>query len=124
MRVIKCFILVGLLKRTVPVLPLGETAGYLLRVLVAGGGAAAAALAMRWAYHGPLAFLDRALHSGRLSHLAEAILIGLAGALVYLAISLVLRMDEPRQCWHWTREKLRRRGAKQAAVEMGGGDAG
>lgn len=121
MRIIKCFILIGLLKRTVPVLPLGETAGYLLRVLVAGGGAAAAALGMRWLYHGPLVFLDKALRSGRMSNLTEAVLIGLAGVLAYLAISLVLRMDEPQQCWHWTREKLRRRGAKQPAAEMAGG---
>lgn len=112
MRLLKCFILVGLLKRTVPVLPLSQTVGYVLRVLVAGGAAAAAALAMRWLYHGPLAFLDQALHGGRVSNLAEAVLIGLAGALVYLALSLLLRMEEPRLCWQWTKEKLRRRGTK------------
>jgi len=114
-RVLKSFILIGLLKWTVPVLPLGETAAYALRLLLAGGGTAAAALGAQWLYEGPLRFLDKALHSARLGNACEALLIGLAGAAVYLALSLLLKMEEPRLCWQWTREKLRRRGARPAS---------
>lgn len=111
-RVLKSFILIGLLKRTVPVLPLGETAAVAVRLLLAGGGAAAAALGARQLYEGPLHFVAKVLHNERLGYACEAVLIGLAGAAVYLALSLLLKMEEPRLCWQWTKEKLRRRGAK------------
>ncbi|MGD0091652.1 MAG: lipid II flippase MurJ [Planctomycetota bacterium] len=109
-RVLKSFILITLLKWTVPVLPLAETAAYALRLLLAGGGAAMAALGTQKLYAGPLHFLDKAVHSARLSNACEAVLIGLAGAAVYLALSLLFKLEEPRLCWQWTREKLRRRG--------------
>jgi len=112
-RVLKAFILIWLLKRTVPVLPLAETAACAVRLLLAGGGAAAAALAAHRLYAGPLHFVAKALHSERVSNACEAVLIGLAGGAVYLALSLLLRMEEPRLCWQWTKEKLRRRGAKE-----------
>jgi len=30
---------------------------------------------------------------------------------------VVLRMSEPQECWHWTREKLKRRGQKAPVAE-------
>jgi peptidoglycan biosynthesis protein MviN/MurJ (putative lipid II flippase) len=123
MRIIKCFVLVALLKRTVPVLPLAETLAYGVRLLLAGGAAAAAALGMQQLYRGPLAPLDRVLKSGHISNALEAVLIGASGAAVYLAASYLLRMEEPRLCWHWAREKMRRRGQKLPAATVGPDDA-
>ncbi|MCY3021568.1 MAG: hypothetical protein NTW87_21345, partial [Planctomycetota bacterium] len=111
-RVLKCFILIALLKWTVPVLPLRETMGYLARLVAAGGGAAVAALGAQYLYRGPLSFVDRALRSGHASNALEALFIALAGAAVYLVLSLLLKMEEPRLGWQWTKEKLRRRGQK------------
>jgi len=112
MRVLKAIVLVVLLKWTVPVLPLAETTRYLGQLLLAGGGGAAAAWGTHSLYAGPLSGLAKAIPSARLSSALEAVLIGLAGAAVYLAISLLLKMEEPRLGWQWTREKLRRRGQK------------
>lgn len=114
-RVLKAFILIGLLKWTVPVLPLGETVSYALRLLVAGGGAAAAALGAQWLYAGPLHFLEKVLHSARLGNACETTLIGLAGMAAYLALSWLLKLEEPRLCWQWLQEKRRRRQAKAEA---------
>jgi hypothetical protein len=118
-RVLKAFILVGLLKTTVPVLPLGDTAAYALRVLIAGAGSAAAAIGTQRLYEGPLHSIVRKIPSARVEHAVEAIVIGAAGAAVYLALSLLLKMEEPRQGWHWFREKLRRRGQKLPAPAAG-----
>jgi peptidoglycan biosynthesis protein MviN/MurJ (putative lipid II flippase) len=116
LRAIKCVILVALLKSTVPVLPAAQTLGYALRVLLAGGAAAAAGLAVRWAYHHPLSFIAKKFQGGELKviagNLLEVALIAVAGAVVYLALSLLLRMEEPGLCWRWTKDKLRGRGNK------------
>ena len=116
-RVLKSFVLVALLKWTVPVLPLAQTAAFAARLAVAGIGAAAAALGMLQLCVGPLHALTKA---GRVGSVVEIAAIMLSGGAVYLALSLLLKMEEPRECWRWTREKLRHRGAGKIPPVAGG----
>ena len=121
-RILKSIVLVGLLKWTVPVLPLRATLWFLARLSGAALAAAAAAVVMGRLYAGPLGFigtdlanpLSRLLHDrfGRVSHLTEVGFIALAGCVVFVALSLLLRMEEPWLCWHWTREKLKRKAVR------------
>lgn len=112
MRVFKSIVLVALLKTTVPVLPFAETAGYFAKLLLASGFAAAAAWGAQLLFAGPLSGVLKAIPGARMRYGSEAILIGVAGAIVYLILSLVLRMDEPRLCLQWTKEKLKQRKSK------------
>jgi len=106
-------VLVGLLKWTVPVLPLGATVGFLARLSVAGLGSAVAALAAAHYGAGPISSvatpLSRVVHfldAARIGHVLEVILVTFAGFGVFLALSLALRLQEPWECWHWTQEKF------------------
>jgi peptidoglycan biosynthesis protein MviN/MurJ (putative lipid II flippase) len=108
-KILKSLALLGMLRWTVPVLPASEAALFLPKLLMAGGAAAAAAWGAAALCHGPLAApLSRALNA-RALRIGEALLLALAGATAHLAVSLLLRMDEPREFWHWTREKLKGR---------------
>lgn len=118
-RILKSFVLIVLLKSSVPVLPLAETAAYAVRLVIAGGCAAAAAWGMQHLYAGPLGGVAAVVRNARVNNALQAVLIGLAGAAVYLSLSLLLKMEEPRLCWHWMREKLRRRGQKLPTPDAG-----
>ncbi len=110
-RVLKAVLLIALLKWTVPVLPFKTSIGYFVQVTLAGCASAAAAWGAQYACEHPLAAILRKLPEFA-SFALESVLIGLAGAAVYLAVSLALRMEEPRLCVEWTREKLRQRKAR------------
>jgi putative peptidoglycan lipid II flippase len=111
-RVLKALVLVSLLKWTVPVLPAAQSIAYLGRLAIAGAGSAAAAWGAQLAVNGPLKGVIKALPGAPVRNAAEAIVIGAAGAAVYLALSLALRMEEPALCLQWTKEKLKRRKSK------------
>ncbi|MFH0939798.1 MAG: lipid II flippase MurJ [Planctomycetota bacterium] len=119
-KILKACILVGLLKTTVPVLPLGATAGFLGQLVVVGSGAALTAWGATQFYHGPLAPLAKMLKNERLIHLTEVVIVAAASVIAYLALSWLLKMDEPRQFWQWTKEKLKRRGSSSSAISSGG----
>ena len=120
-RVFKVVVLVAMLKSTVPVLPWKETLGFIARTLTAGLAAAAGAWATAAGASRIVPLLigkHPAVEAGakvamslreRLCHAGEVAAIALAGAAIYLAVSLALNMNEPREFWQWTREKLRRR---------------
>jgi hypothetical protein len=74
---------------------------------------------MQRLYEGPLYSIVRKIPSARIEHAVEVLLISAAGAAAYLALSFVLKMEEPRLGWHWFREKLRRRGQKLPAPAEG-----
>ena len=113
-RVLKAIVLVGLLKWTVPVLPLPQTMAYLGRLAIAGGGSAAAAWGAQILLNGPLSKILKALPGALRRNAAEAIFIGAAAGGVYLVLSLLLRMEEPHQCLQWTREKLQQKSKVQS----------
>jgi len=117
-KIIKSILLVGMLRTTVPVMPAGETFGFLSRLVIAGAGSAAAAWSAGWLWRA--AELSARLPGKRAGPLGECIAIGLAGAVVYLILSLLLRMHEPSECWYWTREKLKRRGKKTSPPATAG----
>jgi len=106
-RVLKALVLIALLKRTVPVLPLTQSIGFLLRVGIAGFGSGLCAWAASHLVP-PLAL--RILHTPRIANIASVIVISAAGAIVYLGVSLALRMEEPRQMLQWTKEKVKGQG--------------
>ena len=112
-KVLKAIVLIVMLKSTVPVLPWRETSTYCLRVLVAGSAAVCAAFGAAWLYAGPLAFMGKILRIERFNNLADAAFIAIGGGSAYLAVSMLLRMEEPSLCWQWSKEKLRKRGDKQ-----------
>ena len=102
-RILKSLVLVAFLRRSVPVLPVIETLGYVLRVALAGAAAGAAAYAVS------------KLNLGG-SKPAKLVLSGVIAAVtfaVFLGASLALRLEEPKQFLRWTREKLNRRGKKK-----------
>jgi peptidoglycan biosynthesis protein MviN/MurJ (putative lipid II flippase) len=113
-RVLKVLVLIGLLRLTVPVLPWAQTAGFVARTAFAGIVTGFAAFGAARLFRTFL--LERVFHQGRTGYIAEAIAIGLAGGIVYLALSLLLKMEEPRECWQWAKEKLR--GRKSAAHNL------
>ena len=128
-RILKVVVLVALLKSTVPVFPLQENLGFLFRTLAAGVAAAGAAwetavlLAPRVAHVidslQPKSADDPAISKlAKACHGGEALAIALAGAAIYLAVSLALKMEEPRELWQWTLEKVRRRKVKSVSQEI------
>ena len=98
-RVLKSLLLVAMLRSSVPVLPVAETTTFALRVFIAAGAAAAAAYAATLPFHG----------DSRYKQIAKAGTIGVAAFGVFIAVSLLLQLEEPRLCLRWTQEKLRRR---------------
>jgi peptidoglycan biosynthesis protein MviN/MurJ (putative lipid II flippase) len=120
-RVFKAIVLVSMLKWTVPVLPIKETLGFVIRTATAGVAAAAGAWGTAAAVTRVIPMIAgkpavaeagaKALMSmrERACHAGEVAAIGIVGAAIYLAVSLALNMNEPREFWQWTREKLRRR---------------
>ena len=101
-----------MLKMTVPLLPWAETTAFLTRLALSAVPAGAAAFAI--AHFFQTSSLTNAF-KGRAGNIAQTLIIGIAGSAVYLLISLLLKMDEPRECWRWAKEKLKRRGAKAQA---------
>ncbi|MEI6235037.1 MAG: lipid II flippase MurJ [Planctomycetota bacterium] len=101
-RIVKSMVLVTLLRWSVPVLPVLETVSFAVRLLIAGVAAGAAAVGASRLNFG----------EGRPRQMALAAVIGVAGFTAFLAVSLALKMDEPKEFWHWTMEKFKRRGAK------------
>jgi peptidoglycan biosynthesis protein MviN/MurJ (putative lipid II flippase) len=127
-RVCKVIVLVALLKTTVPVFPLQENLGFIFRTLAAGLAAGAVAWGTALVLSPLVPRLvekiqhksgtDQALSKlAKVCHGGEALAIALAGAVIYLAISFALKMEEPRELWQWTLEKVRRRKAKVGAAE-------
>ncbi len=98
-RVLKSLLLVVLLRQSVPVLPVLETSGFAVRLIIAGAASAAAAWAAARVHVGDSRVMQLAL-AGAISAVALA---------AFLAASLVLRMEEPALFWRWTMEKLKRR---------------
>jgi peptidoglycan biosynthesis protein MviN/MurJ (putative lipid II flippase) len=117
-KVLKSLVLVSLLKWTIPVLPFAETAGYTIKLAIAGAGAAAAAWGTQFAFAGPLAGLLKMLPGQRLGFAVEAAAIGIIGAAVYLVLSLMIKMEEPRLCYQWAKEKIRLRGKKVGSASL------
>jgi peptidoglycan biosynthesis protein MviN/MurJ (putative lipid II flippase) len=103
-RVLKSLLLVGLLRSSVPVLPVKESLLFSGKLLVAGGASAVVAYLVAHAKHG----------NGFVLNIAMASAVGVASLTVFVALSLALRMDEPRQFWHWTLEKLKRKRAPKS----------
>jgi peptidoglycan biosynthesis protein MviN/MurJ (putative lipid II flippase) len=116
-RVLKSLVLISMLKWTVPMLPFGETVAFGARLLFAGAISAAACYATQFLFEGPLKSVVKHIPSERLAYGIEAVLIGAAGAIAYLLISLLLKMEEPLMVLKWTKEKLKGRGGKAAATE-------
>ena len=118
-RILKVIVLVAMLKWTVPVLPWQETLVFVMRTGVAaaitacvawavalGLGRVAPAMLAHVVHHavdGKPTLLERAYHGG------EVAVISALGLAIYLVLSLALKMEEPREFWQWTKEKLRRR---------------
>ena len=98
-RILKSLLLVALLRWSVPVLPLVETGAFAMKLVIAGAVAAVAAYG---------AARLRLADTRALQFVLSGV-IAAAGFAVFLACSLALRMDEPKEFWHWTMEKLKRR---------------
>ena len=98
-RMLKSLLLVVLLRWSVPVLPLVETGAFGLQLLIAGAAAAVAAVGAARLNFG----------EGRPRQIALSVVIAAAGFAVFLAVSLALRMEEPKEFWRWTMEKIKRR---------------
>jgi peptidoglycan biosynthesis protein MviN/MurJ (putative lipid II flippase) len=116
-RILKALVLISMLKWTIPLLPFGDTVVFGARLLLAGGISAAASYGTLFLYEGPLNAIAKRIPSERMSFGLEAVLIGTAGAVTYLIVSLILKMDEPLSMWKWTKEKLKGRGAKNVPAE-------
>ena len=126
-RILKVIVLVAMLKWTVPVLPWQETLVFVIRT----GAAAAITAGAAWAVALGLtrvapAMLAHVVHHAvdgkptlleRLYHGGEVAVISALGLAIYLALSLALKMEEPREFWQWTKEKLRRRKDKNLPPE-------
>ncbi len=125
-RVLKVIVLVTMLKSTVPVFPVAENIGFVFRTLVAGTATAVCAWGLSMALN-PIVTkqIDKFTRGdaqtqslskmAKLIHGGEAAIIAVVGALIYLGISMALRMEEPREFWQWTLEKLRRRKSKNTS---------
>ena len=111
-KVLKSFVLIGLLKSTIPVLPISQTVVFFVKVALAAAGAAVSA-------HGTI-YLCQYLSGlfpqnwGWIQYACEASIIGIAGMIVYVILSILLKLDELRLCWQWTKEKMRMRRSKGA----------
>ena len=111
-RILKALLLVVLLRRSVPVLPVAESMGFVLRIFLAAGVAGAAAFAAS-----KLNFFDNLVAgggrwSGKALQLFHAGIIAAATFGVFTVCSLALKLEEPRQMYAWTREKFKRRRGK------------
>jgi hypothetical protein len=99
---LKSLLLVAMLRWSVPVLPVVETTGFVLRLAMAGAVSAGAAVGAAHLNFG----------EGRVRQIALSGVIAFTGFAMFLGASLLLQMDEPKEFWHWTMEKLNRRKTK------------
>ena len=98
-RILKSLLLVAMLRWSVPVLPVLETTGFVFKLAMAGAASAVAAVGAA-----RLNFGD-----GRVRQIALSGVIAFSGFAAFLAASLLLKMDEPKEFWHWTMEKFKRK---------------
>ena len=104
-RILKAITLVAVLKRSIPMFKLGETAAFLLRALALTAACALAAWAARAGVAGLLPLEGLAL--GRLKmvlgmHLA---VIGTAATVTFLTVAWLLRMEELKVAVDWIRPR-------------------
>lgn len=112
-RILKAVFLVVLLRQNVPVLPVGPTLAFAVRLAIAAAAAGAAAYALsrlNISGYRP-GFLGRAgpRWLPKIMQLLDAGIIGCVTMAVFTALSVALKLDEPRQMLQWTREKFKRR---------------
>jgi len=101
-RMLKAVLLIAMLRWTLPVLPVAETLSFVARAAVAGIASFALAYGASKLIRG----------EGRIRNVAQIGAVGVAAFGTFIAVSLALRLDEPKQFARWTMEKLRRRGKK------------
>src|SRR5204862_7425190 len=101
-RALKSILLVGMLRSSVPVLPAAETLAFVVRIILAGCISGAAAYATLKLIPGK-AWIHQVVKCGAVG----AVALG-----AFVAMSLLLRLPEPRLCLQWSREKLNRRRKK------------
>lgn len=103
-RTLKTITLIGFLKRSTPIFPLGETLVFLLRILLV---AALTGAATYGALRGVLLFSG--LGTGRISQVIQLAAAGSAGTLGYLLGVWLLRVREPIEMVRWAEKKIRQR---------------
>ena len=110
-RALKAITLVGLLQSTVPVLPAADAFQFSARIAIVGGTAAVAAWQTSHVAAKVFAFGGENVPQLKkhLGHGLECLAVAGVGGAVYLVLSVLLKMDEPRLFWQWTQEKLKRR---------------
>jgi len=103
-RTLKVVVLIAELKRTIPIFPVAQTVGFLVRTSLVGVMGAAA-------FWGGMTVAGRVVTAGpeKLIVAAKLAAGGAAAALVYVAGTHLLRIREPRTILEWCLARVRRR---------------
>jgi len=112
-RTIKVLFLVVCLKRTVPMLPARSTLLFLGKALLVGAATLEAAWLARLGFE---RLVDSTAAGGlelKLMMAGELAWTGLVGGIVFLGMSWLLRMEEPKLILAWARAKLAHRRARR-----------